>query len=78
MKQFRSRVRAWISTLVVVVISTTCFHSILWAQDGFGSSSPPKMVNVPIPMDDDLSVVIPVAVNLPPDPGATGDALRTP
>lgn len=74
MKQFCIRVRTWISVLVVVIILTIHFHSMLWAQDGFGNSSPPKMVNVPIPMDDDLSVVIPVSVNLPPDPGSVGEA----
>ncbi len=73
MKQSRTRVRTWISMLVAVVISATHFHSRLWAQDGFGNSGPPKMVNVPISVDDDLSVVIPVAINLPPDPGPAGD-----
>lgn len=58
---------------IFAVIATGAIHSTLWAQDGFGNSGSPKMVNVPIPMDDDLSVVIPVAVNLPPDPGPVGD-----
>lgn len=60
----------------MLVISSMLIYpfSKLWAQDGFGNSGPPSIVQIPIPIDDDLSIVIPIAKNLPSDPGEAGDS----
>ena len=58
--------------LVIAVVPLALFHTPLNAQDGFGNSGPPEIIHVPLPLDD-LPVVIPIARNLPPDPGPSGN-----
>lgn len=59
--------------MLAVAVLLVSLHDPLWAQDGFGNSGPPEIVHVPIPFDDDLPIVVPIARKLPPDPGAAGN-----
>ncbi|MBI3561506.1 MAG: hypothetical protein HY080_07315 [Gammaproteobacteria bacterium] len=59
----------WIGSLIVIVLAVGYPHPALPAQSGV-----PTVAYIPIPIDDDLNIVIPVLVNVPPDPGAAGSA----
>ena len=71
-----SRVRhsVWISTMAAAILVASYPHSVLWAQDGVGSGGTPSLSFAPIPIDDDLTIIIPIERNIPPDPGVAGDA----
>lgn len=71
-----SRVRCslWISALAAAILVAGYPHSVLWAQDGVGAGGTPILKVAPIPIDDNLAVIIPIERNIPPDPGVAGDA----
>lgn len=64
----------WIGTLAAVILTANYPHSVLWAQDGVGRGGTPILRSAPIPIDDDLTIVIPIERNIPPDPGVAGEA----
>ncbi len=72
MRRLRIRLGLRIGVLAGIVIGTTALSSALLAPKAIAAGTP-SVAYVPIPIDD-IFVVIPVGVNLPPDPGTAGDA----
>jgi hypothetical protein len=71
-----SRVKnsVWMGAMAATLLAASYPHSVLWAQDGVGSGGTPILRSAPIPIDDDLPIIIPIERNIPPDPGVAGDA----
>ena len=58
---------------MAAILAASSLHSVLWAQDGVGKGGTPILRSAPIPLDDDLTIIIPIERNIPPDPGVVGE-----
>ncbi len=73
MNESRVKYSVWIGTMAAAILAASSPHSVLWAQDGVGRGGTPSLRSAPIPLDDDLTIIIPIERNIPPDPGVAGE-----
>ena len=66
------------STFATVVATISLFSPVAaQAQDGVGNGGTPILSVASIPIDDDLTIIIPVQRNIPSDPGVAGTMTPT-
>ena len=69
----RVKYSIWIGTMAAAILAASSPHLVLWAQDGVGKGGTPILRSAPIPFDGDLTIIIPIERNIPPDPGVAGE-----